>query len=91
MTLPVIETTLTGRARWSGPALIERSGTGLLSFVSNDYSNSSLDVDLRALQPIGENIEFYFDLYNVTNNRIVDSYVVRGRTYFAGVRVRFAQ
>ena len=91
VTLPVIETTLTGRARWSGPALIERSGTGLLSFVSNDYSNSSLDVDLRALQPIGENIEFYFDLYNVTNNRIVDSYVVRGRTYFAGVRVRFAQ
>lgn len=91
VTLPVVETVVTGRVRWSGPALIERSGTGLLSFVSTDYSNSSLDVDLRALQPIGDHIEFYFDLYNVTNNRVVDSYVVRGRSYFAGVRFRFAQ
>ena len=91
VTLPVVETVLTGRARWSGPALIERSGTGLLSFVSNDYSDSSLDVDVRALQPIGENIELYFDLYNVTDNRVVDSYVVRGRSYFVGVRFRFAQ
>lgn len=91
VTLPVLETVLTGRARWSGPALIERSGTGLLSFVTTDYSNSSLDVDLRALQPVGEHIEFYFDLYNVTDNRVVDSYVVRGRSYFAGVRFQFAQ
>ena len=77
--------------RWRGPALIEQSGTGLLSFVTNDYSQSSMVVDVRVVQPVWGSVQVFFDAYNVTDNRIVDSYVVRGRSYFAGLRFQFEQ
>lgn len=91
LTAPFTETAVTGRMRWRGPALIEQSGTGLLSFVTNDYSQASMAVDVRVVQPIWSSIQFFFDAYNVADNRIVDSYVVRGRSYFAGLRFLFEQ
>ncbi len=91
LTAPITETAITGRMRWRGPALIEQSGTGLLSFVTNDYSQSSMVVDVRVVQPVWGSVQVFFDAYNVTDNRIVDSYVVRGRSYFAGLRFQFEQ
>jgi outer membrane receptor for ferrienterochelin and colicin len=87
LTAPVLDTQLTSRTRWRSGAIIEGSATGLLGFTTGERSQPSFTWDLRLLQPIGERLNLYADLYNVTNNRFVDSYVVRGRSFFAGVRV----
>jgi outer membrane receptor protein involved in Fe transport len=86
VTLPKIETSLTVQTRWRDAAATETSGTGLLGFGSPDRSDPSVQVDLRLSQPIGKHFALYADLYNVSDTRVVDSYVVRGRSFFAGVR-----
>ncbi len=87
--LPVVATRVSAQARWRGRALTETSGTGLLSFGTAERSDPSLVIDLRLVQPLGRHLELYADLFNATNERIVDSYVVRGRTAFVGLRARF--
>lgn len=88
--LPRTGTRLAALARWRGRALVEASGTGLVSFASLDESDPSWVVDLRLAQPLGgSGLELYADLFNVTDQRVVDSYVVRGRTWFVGLRGRF--
>lgn len=88
--IPWTGTQLAALARWRGEALIEASGTGSVSFVSDAQSDPSLVVDLRVVQPLGETgFELYADLFNATDERVVDSNVVRGRTWFVGLRGRF--
>jgi outer membrane receptor protein involved in Fe transport len=88
--LPWTRTRIAALARWRGKSLIETSGTGLVSFASETESDPSLVVDLRVVQPLGESgLELYADLFNVTDERVVDSNVVRGRTWFVGLRGRF--
>lgn len=88
--LPRARTRIAALARWRGEALTETSGTGLSTFGSLEESDPSLTVDLRVVQPLGASrFELYADLFNVTDERIVDSYVVRGRTLFVGVRGSF--
>lgn len=88
--LPWTGTRLAALARWRGEALTETSGTGLASFTSLEESNPSWVVDLRLVQPLGESgLELYADLFNATDERVVDSNVVRGRTWFVGLRGRF--
>jgi len=89
VTVPWSETTLTAQARWRGRALTETSGTGLLSFASTEMSDPSWIVDLRIVQPLRWGIELYADVLNVNDERVVDSYVVRGRSFFGGLRARF--
>lgn len=93
LTAPRIQTALTARGQWRGPALIEPSGTGLLSFASGEESNSSFTLDLRLRQPLerwlDHPIELFTDVHNVTDNRVIDSYVVRGRSFVIGLRGRF--
>jgi outer membrane receptor for ferrienterochelin and colicins len=86
---PWIGTKLAVIARWRGEALTETSGTGLLSFGTLEKSSPSWQVDLRLVQPIRDGFELYADLFNATDERVVDSYAVRGRTAFVGVRARF--
>lgn len=92
-TAPVTETVLTLRGQWRDRALIERSGTGLVSFSTPAYSNTSIDLDLRILQPldrwIGLDADAFVDVSNLTDNRVIDSYVVRGRSFLFGIRGRF--
>lgn len=88
--LPWTGTRLAALARWRGEALTETSGTGGLGFASLEESDPSLVVDLRLVQPLGPSgFELYADLFNATDERVVDSYVVRGRTWFVGLRGRF--
>jgi outer membrane receptor protein involved in Fe transport len=88
--LPWTGTRLAALARWRGEALTETSGTGLVSFASLEESDPSLVVDLRLVQPLGStDFELYADLFNATDERVVDSNVVRGRTWFVGLRGRF--
>lgn len=88
--VPRLRTRLAALGRWRGEALVERSGTGSCSFASLDESDPSFVLDLRLVQPLGATrFELYADLFNVTDERIVDSYVVRGRTLFVGLRGRF--
>ncbi|MCH2170251.1 TonB-dependent receptor [Myxococcota bacterium] len=90
LTSPWSDTVLTSRALWRSSAPIEESGTGLLGFVIPDQrSDPSTTLDFRLLQPIGFNSSVYVDLRNATDNRAVDSYVVRGRTFFVGARTEF--
>lgn len=86
---PRTETELTLRGRWRGEALTETSGTGLLSFASTARSDPSLVLDLRVSQPIGSHFHLFADLRNATSERFVDSYIVRGRSFLAGVRADF--
>ena len=91
---PVTETILTVRTRWRSSAPIETSGTGLLSFTTDKYSDPSWNVDIRVVQPVffsplKGRVSLFFDLYNATDNRFIDSYVVRGRTFLAGLRATF--
>lgn len=86
---PVTETALVVRARWRGRALVERSGTGLLGFTQPEYSDPSLIVDARLSQPISERMELYVDGWNLTDERVVDSIAVRGRSFLVGMRVRY--
>ncbi len=87
--LPVTQTEVSIRARWRDRALIETSGTGLLSFGTLERSDPSLTVDARLTQPLGDDFALYLDINNLTDERFVDSYVVRGRTFFVGMRARF--
>ncbi len=90
-TAPVTETRLVTNGRFRSEALVERSGTGLLSFTdSTTRSEPSFELDLRLAQPVFDWLEVYFDVRNVTDERTVDSYAIRGRTYFAGVKGNFA-
>src|SRR5690606_17628056 len=89
LVVPRLETRITALARWRDEALTETSGTGLASFGSLALSDPSWIVDLRVAQPVGDRFEVYADVLNATDERIVDSYVVRGRTFFLGVRGRF--
>jgi hypothetical protein len=41
------------------------------------------------VQPLRSGLELYADLLNVGDERVVDSYVVRGRTLFVGLRGAF--
>jgi outer membrane receptor for ferrienterochelin and colicin len=86
---PHTGTRLTTLARFRSSALTETSGTGLLGFGSPEKSQPSWTVDLRVEQPIGPNYAIYADVYNVSDQRIVDSYIVRGRSFFIGVRATF--
>jgi len=86
---PVTETRLTVDVRWRGPALTESSGTGLPIFSSGERSDPSWIVDLRLAQPILDDHEIYVDVRNATDTRVVDSYDVRRRTFFVGVRTAF--
>jgi outer membrane receptor for ferrienterochelin and colicins len=87
--VPVWRTRLTAQARWRGEALTETSGTGLPGFGSFEESDPSLIVDLRVAQPIGRGFEAYVDVFNVGDERVVDSYVVRGRSFLVGLRARW--
>lgn len=88
--VPWTRTQIATLARWRGEALTETSGTGLATFTSLEESDPSVTVDLRVVQPIGETrFQLYADLFNVTDERVVDSYVVRGRTLFVGLRGAF--
>lgn len=88
--VPRARTRIAALARWRDSALTERSGTGLSAFTAPEKSDASWQVDLRVVQPIGETgFELYADLFNLTDERIVDSYVVRGRTLFVGLRGAF--
>lgn len=96
LTAPRVDTKLTVRGRWRDRALKEGSGTGLLGFASNELTDPSLVIDARITQPLGElfgweaeRVAVYADVYNATNEDVVDSYAIRGRTFFVGARVRF--
>jgi outer membrane receptor for ferrienterochelin and colicin len=84
---PRTDTGLTARGRWRSSAPIETSGTGLLGFASTERSDPSLQIDFRVEQPITDRISIYADFYNVTDQRVIDSYVVRGRAFFGAMRI----
>ncbi len=86
---PRFGTLLTTQARFRSAALTETSGTGGLGFGSPEKSQPSWTVDLRLEQPIGANAAVYADVFNISDQRFVDSYIVRGRTFFLGVRATF--
>ena len=44
-------------------------------------------LDARLRQPIGAHSEIFLDGRNLTNQKTVDSYEVRGRRLIVGVRV----
>ena len=93
LTAPVLDTVLTARGQWRGRAVIERSGTGLAGFATNQESNSSFELDLRLRQPLrpwlDHDVDLFVDVQNATDNRVIDSYVVRGRSFLIGLRGRF--
>ncbi len=74
-------------ARWRDEALVEVSGTGLSTFTSTGTSDESWEVDTRLTQSLGEHVKVYFDVRNVTDEKTVDSYQIRGRTFFGGAKV----
>jgi outer membrane receptor protein involved in Fe transport len=90
---PWIDTRLTTRASWRDRAYVETSGTGLVSFVSNDRSRDSYEIDVRLLQPLerwlGVEVDLFVDGDNLNDNRVVDSYQVRGRSFLAGIQGRW--
>ncbi len=85
--LPRTRTGLSLRGRWRDRALFEGSGTGLLGFASDQQTDPSLVLDARITQPIGEHAEIYLDGFNLTDEESVDSYAVRGRAFFVGLRL----
>ncbi len=87
--VPVTETEIAFIGQWRDETVTETSGTGLLGF-SNPavLSDPSLILSTRLTQPITDRIEVFFDANNLTDERVRDSYVIRGRTFFVGVRVR---
>jgi len=86
---PWTDTRITGRLRWRSSAPIETSGTGLLGFTTNERSDPSVQLDFRVEQPIADWLSVYVDMHNVTDTRVVDSYVVRGRTFFGAIRAKW--
>lgn len=93
LTAPRWQTALTLRGQWRDRAVIERSGTGLSSFATGQESNTSIEFDLRLRQPLDlwleRPLEVFADLQNATDNRVIDSNVVRGRSFLIGLRGRF--
>lgn len=93
LTSPRWQTALTVRGQWRDRAVIERSGTGLSSFATGEESNTSFELDLRLRQPLdpwlARSLELFADVQNATDNRVIDSNVVRGRAFLIGVRGRF--
>lgn len=93
LTAPKTETALTLRGQWRSRAVIERSGTGLPGFATSARSNTAFELDLRLRQPfdrwLGHDFEVFADVQNVTDNRVIDSYTVRGRSFLIGLRGRF--
>jgi len=86
--VPRLETALTLQVRWRGQAVSETSGTGLLGFGSPQKTSPSWIFDLRVLQPVRSWLDLYVDFDNLGDERVVDSYPVRGRTVFVGLRAR---
>lgn len=86
-TLPRVETMLVTRARWRDSAWVESSGTGIVSFSDLTRSDPSWVIDLRLQQPIRPGLVLYADLKNLTNTDVVDSYEIRGRNVFVGLRL----
>ncbi|MEZ4279762.1 MAG: TonB-dependent receptor [Myxococcota bacterium] len=93
LTAPRLGTVLTMRGQWRSRALIERSGTGLAGFTTEEESNTAFEMDLRLRQPLDRwldhSLELFADVQNVTDNRVIDSNVVRGRAFLIGVRGRY--
>jgi len=93
LTAPRFGTTLTARGQWRDRAVIEPTGTGSISFATGAESNSSFELDMRLRQPLepwlGRDLEVFTDLQNVTDNRVIDSNVVRGRAFLIGLRGSF--
>ncbi|MGH0033459.1 MAG: TonB-dependent receptor plug domain-containing protein [Myxococcota bacterium] len=81
------ETRLGTTARWRDEALVEVSGTGLSNFTSTTMSDPSWQVDMRLTQVIGDHVQVYADVRNLTDEKTVDSYQIRGRTFFGGARI----
>jgi len=87
LTAPRFDSQLTVAARWRGEAIPESSGTGLLSFAdASQRTDPSLQLDVQLVQPLLPWLELYAAVFNATDERVVDSFSVRGRTFFAGVR-----
>ncbi len=90
---PKIETRFTTRFSWRDRALIEASGTGLVSFVTTDQSRDSYEIDARVLQPLeqwlGIEMDLFVDGNNLNDNRVRDSYQIRGRSFLAGIQGRW--
>lgn len=80
---------LGGVARYRSEALAETSGTGLAGFTSNERTRPSWVADLRLTLPVADSFTLNFDVRNLTNEETVDSYEIRGRSYYAGLRVRW--
>lgn len=85
--LPVTETSVALTGRWRSPALVESSGTGSLSFTdATTESDTSLILDMRVTQPVREGVDLYVDFQNLLDEESVDSYAIRGFSFFVGVR-----
>ncbi len=86
-------TTLTLRASWRDRAFMEGTGTGTASFTTTARSRDSFDVDARVRQSLehllGADVTLFAQGNNLTDNRVVDSYRVRGRSFVAGAEVRW--
>jgi outer membrane receptor protein involved in Fe transport len=87
--IPRLGTVLVAQARWRGSALTETSGTGLASFTTFSESDPSLVIDLGVRQPLTRGFELFADVFNVTDERVVDSYVIRGTSFLVGITGRF--
>jgi vitamin B12 transporter len=91
-TVPRSLTSFAISAQWRDRAVVEKSGTGLLGFADDTtLSDPAFILDARIAQPLPwwRNVELYVDLKNLTDTRVIDSYAVRGRTYFVGVRANW--
>ncbi len=84
--VPKLDASIALTGRWRSGALTETSGTGLIGFTSNRKSDDSFVLDLRVVQPLPYRLALFADVFNVTDERVVDSYVVRGRSFFVGLR-----
>ena len=88
--LPRAETRIAVEAEWRDRAIIETSGTGLLGFSDPaTLSEPAFLLNLRIAQPVWRRVEIFFDARNLTDERTIDSYPIRGRTFFLGVRATF--
>lgn len=89
-TLPQVDTQFAIEAEWRDRAIVETSGTGLLGFSDPDtLSDPAFLLNVRIAQPVWRRVELFLDARNLTNQRIIDSYPIRGRTFFLGVRATF--
>jgi outer membrane receptor for ferrienterochelin and colicins len=91
--VPRSETNFAFSMQWRDRAIVENSGTGLLGFAdAATLSSPAFLMDVRIAQPLKPwfpNVEVYLDAKNLTNTRIIDSYAIRGRTFFVGVRANW--